>query len=116
MVKIDLTQTLTKTKGARVAHYTIYTDGGRYFGFGGTIGIGFVKYIKSNKALQLNAYKRIKWYISLSQSLEHALRQVRKYYGIRIASKGWAKYKVKAYNTTCTNDLIITLKKHFNNG
>ena len=108
MKLIDLTKSLDRKKGARVSYTTIYKNK-NMFGITSSVGIGFVKWIKGKNHLQVTANKRVKWYSSGSNAIAEAITQVRKWYSIKLETKGWSKMKVKAFNFTDINELIKTL-------
>lgn len=109
MKQIDLTTTLNKRKGSRVTYTTVYYNHKNIYAIKSSVGLGFVRFLKTKKQMQTTSNNQTKWYHSSSNSLVEALTDVRKWYNLKVRNTGWDKFRVKLYNTTETDELIKTL-------
>jgi len=95
----------------RIAYSTIYVND-NHVGFSSKIGIGFVRKIKAGiffkftKELKRTLNGRVRWYNTCATSLSESIRDVRRFYKIKIPSKGWIKIKVRHYNTTGAEEIV----------
>jgi len=121
---VDLTPLLERKKGNRISYTTVYVSGA-YFGFAGTgtltTGIAFVKL--GRKGIRRHRNGSPRWFFGDSNTLNEAAAVARKRYSIIVKGKsrkldlpvsGWKKYKVRAYNMTSTEEIVINLKNLIN--
>lgn len=111
MKQIDLTNALNKKKGSKVTYTTVYFNGSNLYALRSSVGLGFVKFLKTKKRIQTTSNNQTKWYHSSSNSLVEALTDIRKWYNLKVKNAGWDKFQVKLYNTTSTSELIQNLNK-----
>lgn len=111
MKNIDLTQELAKRKSSKVTYLTVYYNGKNIYALRSSVGLGFIRFLKSKKRVQRTSNNQTKWYHSSTNSLNEALSEVRKWYSLKIRTAGWQKYRVKVYNTTDAIELIEKLNR-----
>ena len=110
MRQIDLTQLLEKRSGSRVSYSTLYLNN-NWTGFASSIGISFVRALKKG-GLRVHKTGAVRWYFGGSQTLSKAVSTARGRYGIKLPVKGWEKVRVKTYNTTNAEEVVLKLKEH----
>tara|TARA_R100001510_G_scaffold37773_1_gene34106 strand:+ start:1738 stop:2085 length:348 start_codon:yes stop_codon:yes gene_type:complete len=110
MININLIDRLPKRKNSRVSYSTIYYNDNNLFGLNTSVGIGFIKYLKTKKTIQKIGNGQAKWYHAGSNTLTKAITQIRKWYRLKVKSKSWKKARVKTYNTSNIEEIILNLK------
>lgn len=111
MRTIDLTLELARKKGATIQRTTLYVKLPYIAFYHPQLGIAFVRLIKKNKKVKLEKSGRVKWYHTVCGDLKHAVTFARRVYKIRFPVKGWEKIKVKHYNLSDAEKIVLALLK-----
>lgn len=109
MRQIDLTDRIEKRKGSRVTYSTVYLNG-MYVGFASSVGISFAKALKRG-GIRSHKNGTARWYFGSDNSLTRAVSNARRVYGISLPVNGWEKARIKTYNTTDTEEVVLNLIK-----
>jgi hypothetical protein len=111
MKTIDLTPELERKKGATIQRTTLYMKLPYIAFYHHNMGVAFLRVIKKNTKVKLEKSGRVKWYHTIDGDLRHAIIYARKIYGIKLPIKGWEKMKVRHYNISEVEDMVLAILK-----